>query len=70
MNIDWLIWFASLISTWEDLVNKNASFADFVRFRPYTYARTQQFLPPLWAAINYTHCDFDPVLSNYVPAAI
>ena len=21
-------------------------------FRPYTYARTQQFLPPLWAAIK------------------
>ena len=23
-----------------------------MRFRPYTYARNQQFLPPLWAAIN------------------
>ena len=23
-----------------------------MRFRAYTYARTQYFLPPLWAAIN------------------
>ena len=33
------------------MVNKGSSFADFVRFRPYTYARTQQSLPPLWVAI-------------------
>ena len=33
------------------MVNKASSFAAFVRFRPYTYARTQQSLPPLWAAI-------------------
>ena len=26
--------------------------ADFVRFRPHTYTRTQQSLPPLWAAIR------------------
>ena len=31
----------------EDLVNKDSNFADFVRFRPHTYARTQQSLPPL-----------------------
>ena len=35
-----------------DLVNKNSSFADFVSFLPNTYAHTQQFLPPLWAAIK------------------
>ena len=23
-----------------------------MRFNPHTYTRTQQFLPPLWAAIN------------------
>ena len=33
------------------MVNKGSSFADFVRFCPHTYARTEQFLPPLWAAI-------------------
>ena len=38
---------------WEDLVNTNSSFADLVSFRPHTYARTQQFLPPSWAAIIY-----------------
>ena len=37
---------------WKDLVNKNSSFADFVNFPPNTYARTQQFLPPLWPAIR------------------
>ena len=36
---------------WEDLVNKGSNFEDFVRFRPHTYTRTQQSLPPLWAAI-------------------
>ena len=39
---------------WEDLVNKKSSFADFVSFRQYTYARTQQFLPSLRAAIKRT----------------
>ena len=34
------------------MVNKGSCFADFVRFCPYTYAHTQQPLPPLWAAIN------------------
>ena len=38
------------------MVNKGSSFADFVRFRPYTYARTQQSLPPLWAAIIDNLC--------------
>ena len=32
--------------------NKGSSFADFVRFRPHTYARTQQSLPPLWPAVS------------------
>ena len=32
------------------MVNKSSSFADFVRYRPHTYARTRQSLPPLWAA--------------------
>ena len=36
---------------WEDLVNKGSNFMDFVRFRAHTYTRTQQLLPPLWAAI-------------------
>ena len=31
------------------MVKKGSSFADFVRFHPHTYARTQQSLPPLWA---------------------
>ena len=34
------------------MVNKGSSFADFVRFRPHTYARTEKPLPPLWAAIK------------------
>ena len=34
-----------------NLVNKNSSFANFVSFRPYTYTRAQQFLPPLWTAM-------------------
>ena len=34
------------------MVNKGSSFADFVRFCPYTYARTQQSLLSLWAAIK------------------
>ena len=36
---------------WDDLVNMESNFSDFVRFCPYTYPHTQQFLPPLWAAI-------------------
>ena len=34
------------------MANKGSHFADFVRFRPHTYTRTQQSLPHLWAAIN------------------
>ena len=34
------------------MINKGSSFADFVRFRLQTYARTQQLLPPLWVAIK------------------
>ena len=30
------------------LINKCSNFAYFVRLCPHTYARTQQFLPPLW----------------------
>ena len=37
---------------WQVMVNKGSHFADFVRFRPHTYTRTQQYLPSLWAAIN------------------
>ena len=32
-------------NTVQDLVNKGSNFADFVRFRPHTYARNQQSLP-------------------------
>ena len=32
------------------MVNKGSHFADFVRFHPHTYTRTQQSLPPLWTA--------------------
>ena len=32
------------------MVNKGSSFADFARFFPHTYARTQQSLPPIRAA--------------------
>ena len=35
------------------MLNKGSSFAYFVRFRPDSYARTQQSLPPLWAATNF-----------------
>ena len=35
------------------MVSKGSSFVDFVRLHPHTYARTQQFLPPLWAAMMY-----------------
>ena len=34
------------------MVNKNSSLVDFVRFDPCTYARTQQFLPPLRSKID------------------
>ena len=34
------------------MVNKGSHLADFVRFRPHTYTRTQQSLPTLWAAIK------------------
>ena len=34
------------------MINKGSRLADFVRFRPHTYARTQQSLPPLWPAIK------------------
>ena len=34
------------------MVNKGSSFADFVRFRPHTYAPTELSLRLLWAAIN------------------
>ena len=33
------------------MVNKGSNFADFVRFRQHNYARTQQSLLQLWAAI-------------------
>ena len=36
----------------EDQVNKNSNFADFVRFRPHTYARTELSLPP-FMGVNY-----------------
>ena len=39
-------------TSWDDLVNKKSSFVDFVRSCPYTYERTQQFLPPFSAAIK------------------
>ena len=60
VNIGWL---ADTGSPWEDLVNKNSNFADFVRFRPHTYTRTQQFLPPLWAAINVLNLCTDRILA-------
>ena len=31
------------------MVNKGSRSANFVRFRPHTYARISQSLPPLWA---------------------
>ena len=33
------------------MANMGSSLTDFVRFRPHTYARTQQSLPPLWESI-------------------
>ena len=33
-----------------DLVNQGSNFAEFVRFRPHSYAHTQQSLSPLWVA--------------------
>ena len=37
------------------MANKGSHFADFVRFRPHTYTRTQQSLPPLWVAKIFLH---------------
>ena len=34
------------------MVSNDSSIADFVRFRPDTYARAQQSLPPFWAAMT------------------
>ena len=42
------------ISPWDDRINKGLNIADFVRFYPYTYARTQQSLPPLMGGNNLT----------------
>ena len=36
------------------MVNKGSPFTNFVRFRPHTYTRIQQSLPPLWAEITLT----------------
>ena len=60
----WLVWLddstcLTIIhkneTPWEDLVSKGSNFADFVRFRPHTYTRTQQSLPPLWVAISISY---------------
>ena len=37
------------------MVNNDSSFGDFVRFRPHTYARTQQSLPPLRVGIMFVY---------------
>ena len=34
----------TLLTLWKDMFHKGSRFADLVRFRPYTYARTQQSL--------------------------
>ena len=34
------------------MINKGSKLADFVRFCSDTYARTQQSLPPFWAAMS------------------
>ena len=36
------------------MVNKDSHFADYVRLCTHTYTRTQQSLPPLWAAMIRT----------------
>ena len=48
------------------MVNKGSHFADFVRFRPHTYTRTQQYLWPLWAAISVSsiRCISGQYISN------
>ena len=48
------------------MVNKGSNFGDFVRFRPHTYTRTQQFLPSLWAAITFQ----DPVPDDLEPSLL
>ena len=73
VNIDWLAytdWLDDMMcqpysvrrkTPLEDQVNKNSNFADFVRFRPHTYARTELSLPPFMGvsyhklAIQYHH---------------
>ena len=57
VNIQWLAhidWLDD--STLEDLNGKSSKFEDFMRFRPYSYACTQQFLPPLKCQILF--CNF------------
>ena len=49
--LDWA-WSLGTKTPWEDLVNKGANFADFVRFCPHAQARTQQSLLHLSAAIK------------------
>ena len=49
---------------WEDLANKGLNFADFVRLRLHTYKHTQQFLPPLWAAIIFIQSHILSLLSH------
>ena len=44
------------------MVNKSSTFVDFVRFRPNTYARTQQSLPSLWAAIISSLLNINTIL--------
>ena len=61
VNIDWLAdidWLNDLTLkssgriACEDLIDKSSNFADFVRFRPRTYARIHQSLPPLMSGNN------------------
>ena len=48
------------------MVNKAPQFADFVKFRPHTYTRTQQSLAPLWSAIINNYANVIKVFEGHI----
>ena len=48
------------------MVSKDSKFSDFVRSHPYTYTRTQQSRPPLWAAVNNDKTNVTKFHEDYV----
>ena len=54
----------------EDLVNKNSSFADFVSFRRYTYARTHKYTArtAVYCGLTSSNASIMKLLGNFFTA--